>query len=122
MNSFSSSHSTSSTIVRITCHHGILAKLQTTKKGSRAGERFYGCGCWLVISIKLVFFFFFFFCPHASIKANLRNFWLIFFEVNFASFHCIGIQPHIKVCNLFSLLVYICNNPMLSYLLFSFWV
>ena len=30
------------------CNHGVNAKLQTARKGSRIGHRFYGCGIWPV--------------------------------------------------------------------------
>jgi hypothetical protein len=30
------------------CNHGVNAKLQTARKGSRIGHRFYGCGLWPV--------------------------------------------------------------------------
>ena len=36
------------------CEHGVLAKLQTARKGSRVGHRFYGCGLWPV-SYGLIF-------------------------------------------------------------------
>ena len=35
------------------CKHGVHAKLQVVKKGTRVGERFYGCAFW---PVSLFFF------------------------------------------------------------------
>ncbi|CAO2835019.1 unnamed protein product [Amaranthus hypochondriacus] len=53
MKSVCASHSSSSTGRRsskskgpLLCHHGVPAKLQLAKRGSRIGSHFYGCGYW----------------------------------------------------------------------------
>ena len=57
----SSSQSTTSITKEIPlCKHGVHAKLQVVIKGTRVGERFYGCAFWqvsLFFSIALVYFF-----------------------------------------------------------------